>query len=1015
MEYIGYCYNFHLYARHSIRINGSSGESHPHIWQISVFVEARGDFSEFDQTEKIIQRVLEQYENRNLNDVQPFDQVNPILENIGEVFFLKFNQVLQEYGIEIKKLEISETPVRIYVVDQKTLSSQNKNAVSDVMLTAFLNGRMNYAADSFSNTAQVMHEEKLSCADADRDKKQGENENLQMQAVEISSPVIPEQENKHTGILPKCAFAVLWIVICTGLLVYYVNLRGYYPWGSDTYGHIFKADLLYRNIKMGNYYPLYTAFWYNGIQPFRYWAPVPYYIMAAFQFLSKGDPIIAYNLFMAFCFMFGAFGWLLWGIKEKRIFLSMVIGILWFCMPDNIRVFFSEGNIPRVTIAVILPYLLYFIWQFVEYRKKYALIAVILLMALTCLSHLMIAAMIGITVFIFMLYYGIANKALGRPLQAILGMLLAISLCGVWLYPALQGGLMSIDSEAVSEVMKSLTFPFTQTLNPMLRFRNIEIYYFGLSFMVISAAGLFLSNRKSKAGFLTLITIFLGTTTAFVPILIKLPLNQLLWMMRFTPVAYAVFAMGIILWKNIRRYVLIIVLLLVMIDSGFSFRLLAFNSSPPPDTMRMLDEARAAANQRIAILDGSEFGSFPSYYLCTGESPVPYAYGWAWQGASTAQNIVLLNTALEKEYYTFMFDRCLEAGCDTVLVKKDKVRDFNKLNSSAGRNRYEFVKEFNNGYLYKMSTPKSFGLTTKYYGLAVGKSAANIVMEFPGFEIGKNNGLDSYTLDELLQYEVVYISGFDYKDKKTAEKLVLDAAERGVKFVIDMNRVPNEPITNRLTFLGVTAQPIQFENKLPDLHFSGVAYFPATFKEENKKWNTVYLEGVPNPRGFSWFGGNKLVFLGEHQNTNITLIGFNLLYHGIVNEDSKIVDIFGTVMGKMKDTLPDRKIVPVQFTFQSDLIKIKTERENVNTTLANLDAFTADAETDQKHNFLLVKQPVTELKITYPYWKEGLAVSGIGLIATLVFLYFVFKSRGEKYESDQSSLTNTIGFGGTAS
>ncbi len=33
-------------------------------------------------------------------------------------------------------------------------------------------------------------------------------------------------------------------------------------------------------------------------------------------------------------------------------------------------------------------------------------------------------------------------------------------------------------------------------------------------------------------------------------------------------------------------------------------------------------------------------------------------FGWAWQGATTADNIVWINTALTEEYYGYMFDRC---------------------------------------------------------------------------------------------------------------------------------------------------------------------------------------------------------------------------------------------------------------------------------------------------------------------------------------------------------------------
>lgn len=1008
-----YGYKFHLYAQHSVRIQGRLGTPHPHTWKFTAYLEAGKNFSRYNDVEKIINEVIGPYQNCYLNKTAPFDLLNPIMENIGEFFFLKIEEVLKAREIEIRGLEISETPVRTYVVDHKILSSKD----TKVRLSGFLQGIMQYTEEALTGEVQLLDRDKMEYVPANTtEASQVELEELELlendgellleeiDAEEAEMP--PKQTKKTLSKMPQwlsIAVAVLTIVGSAAVLLWFVNLKGHYPWGSDTCGHIFKADLLFKSMKMGNFFPNYTELWYNGIQPFRYWAPIPYYILASFQFLTKGDSIAAYNVFIAFSFIVGALGWLMWGIREKRILLSTVLGILWFCMPDNVRVFFSEGNVPRVLITVLLPYLFFFLWQFVEYKKKHAIIGVILLTTVLSLSHLMITAMVGITVFMFLLYYAIANKAYVKPFQVLVGMLLGISLCGFWLYPALQGGLMAMDSEAVSEVMKDLTFPFVQTLNPLLRLQNVEIFYFGLSFVAISLLALFLSNRKSLPGFLTLVTVFLGTTTAFVPILLKLPFNQLLWMMRFTPVAYATFVIGLLMWKRLRRYAMTLLVGVLILDSLVSFFQLAHNANPVAELKDSLDEAIKITNQRIALLDSSEFGSFPSYYLTTGPKPVSYAYGWAWQGAQTAQNIVLLNTALEKKFYIFMFDRSLEAGCDTVIVKKDKIKEFDQLNAAAQKSNYYLAKETPYTYIYHIETPQSFGTKTTYDGIAIGKSAPNIVIEFAAIEIGTSNYLDDYTLDDLLQYKVVYLSDFEYRDQKTAEQLVLDAAQRGVNFVIDMNRVPYVAITNRMTFLGVTAQPIQFENKLPSLHFRGITYFPITFQEENRVWNTVYLENVPNPRGFSWFGGNKLVFIGEHTNPNITFIGFNLLYHGITNQDEQVMDMFGTVIGMLKDSVPHREIVPIHIDIEENDITIETDGGDINTTLADLDAFQASDGTYARHNLLHVTEDTTKIRIQYPYWKEGVAVSLVGLIASTLFLYQVLKSKGDKNDKNKKS------------
>ena len=1006
----GYMLKFNLYARHAIVIDGQSSPAHAHTWNVSISITTSDEFYTFNRTEHLIKSILDRYQDQALNEIPPFDKINPTLENIGDFLFQELQERLRRHHIQVDRLEISETPVRVYVARNPEEQEQDRNSLP---INLYLKGLI-------ANTTQALMKEALgkepprealppSEADIPQAAKKHHTPKTHHRDAHTQHPKTQAAQTFqstlkwwHHGVSAlsvstKMILALAAICLSALFLIVWVNRTGTYPWGYDALGHIFKGDLLYQNIKEGNFYPLYTDMWYNGIQPYRYWAPVPYYILAAFQFLTGGDPISGYQLFTVFCFIVGALGWLLWGIREKRIFWATFFGILWFCMPDNIRVFYLEGNVPRITIAFLLPYMFYFIWHFMEYRKKWAIIPVILLMSLICMNHLMIAAMLGITTFFFLLYYGIINHRLGEPVEVLIGMVLGIILTGVWLYPALQGGLMSIDQGAVSDVMRSLTFPFTQSLNPFLRLKNFEPWYFGLSFFLIALVGLFLANKKSRASFLTLLTVFLGTTTALVPFLIKLPMNQLLWMMRFTPIAYAIFTIGVLAWKELKRVVLILFAVMLAADSAISFYVLAYNVQPNAEEVRMYDETAQATSQRTALIDLSQFNSWPSYWLCTGENAVKYAYGWAWQGAGTAQNIMLINSSFEKERYAYLFDRCIEMGCDTVLVKKDRVKDFDKLHEGATLSSFQLLSEYENGYLYKLAdAPEHFGIKTTYYGLAVGSSSTEIILEFPGFQIATESKIDHYTLEELCKYEILYLSGFEYDSKSAAETLLREAADRGVKIVLDMNRVPYDPFTNRLTFLDVTAQPIQFESKLPDLHVTGQVYFPTTFKEEFRNWNTVYLEDVPNPLGFSWFGGNKLTFIGQDTTRNITYVGFNLLYHGIVNEDSNVIDIFATVMGKMANALPKRELVPIDIQVDQNEITIHSDGDKVNTTLAYLDAFETEQKTETIHDLLVVDEPEVKIQVTYPYFKQGTIVSLSGLLGTGIFLWSVFRRRNKK-------------------
>ena len=121
-----------------------------------------------------------------------------------------------------------------------------------------------------------------------------------------------------------------------------------YPRGNDVYGHLFKIKILYEGICKGNWYPLFTKNWYNGIELFRYWTPASYYFYCIFMFITNGDIYTSFLMFLFSVSFIGGFGWFLFGFRENRVGLSIFIGIIFFLLPDNLRVFFAEGNIPRI-------------------------------------------------------------------------------------------------------------------------------------------------------------------------------------------------------------------------------------------------------------------------------------------------------------------------------------------------------------------------------------------------------------------------------------------------------------------------------------------------------------------------------------------------------------------------------------------------------------------------------------------------------------------------------------------
>lgn len=113
-----YKYRFYLNANHSIIIEEKMGDIHPHTWEMTIdVIKIIDGFVEFGVIEKEVEQILRPYQDQYINEITPFDDVNPTLENLAEFFNKKIDSRLREKGWLLTKLEVAETPSRIYIID----------------------------------------------------------------------------------------------------------------------------------------------------------------------------------------------------------------------------------------------------------------------------------------------------------------------------------------------------------------------------------------------------------------------------------------------------------------------------------------------------------------------------------------------------------------------------------------------------------------------------------------------------------------------------------------------------------------------------------------------------------------------------------------------------------------------------------------------------------------------------------------------------------------------------------
>ncbi len=142
MQYNQYKFKFYLNASHAIYIKGILGEKHPHTWEIEIStVKQKGIFVKFEEVEDLIEPFLEQYQNKFLNEEEPFLSMNPTLENITGFLLKGIQKILHPLGWMVFTIEVSETPARSFIislVENNVISDlQQQNLTNDIIQNSF--------------------------------------------------------------------------------------------------------------------------------------------------------------------------------------------------------------------------------------------------------------------------------------------------------------------------------------------------------------------------------------------------------------------------------------------------------------------------------------------------------------------------------------------------------------------------------------------------------------------------------------------------------------------------------------------------------------------------------------------------------------------------------------------------------------------------------------------------------------------------------------------------------------
>ncbi len=695
-----------------------------------------------------------------------------------------------------------------------------------------------------------------------------------------------------------------------------------YPWSSDTWGHLIKAEYLLEQVRQGHWYPDLFPYWYSGQQMLRYYAPLPYYILMALLVVT-GDVFAAGNWTLFLAALAGGLSMLLFA-RWYGLGWATVGGVLLVLLPDNLRVAFAEGNLPRILAAALLPAAFFCLLDILSSQRPrmFSFLGLAVLVSLIVLSHAMMGAIFSVCMLLFVLvYWVLARASFGSVRRAVLGVLAGVLLSGWWLLPSLTGGITDLNAEAASEALAS--FPWSVSFNPALRASNREAFYVGASFLL--ALGLMLAWwRRLDALSRTLLVIgsitLLVSSTLLNDIYNSLPFHQLFWPLRFMSFAGFVLVLASVAllrtaWQasgprreSAGRFLALGLVLVMALDFWQSVPL-AHTREAPQETEQVASMLRDSPGWRVAVADLSRLGSAPSY-LFTAVGGREQVYGWAYQGAATAPLLAMVNQAMEKGFTAYAVDRLQRLGADDVVVLNGlPLPGFRQGLEDAGYRR-SFRGQQMDVY-HRDGVPRAYRANATI--LAIGTGGQNLSLLFPGVLAASSPTLDSYDLEFLARFDTLVLAGFDWRSRARAEEMVKELAARGKRVIIDLTGTPLDSLSRTPRFLDVYGEPVLLSSP-PLLLLDDGPERLQPFDPAYDPWLAFVPQGLDSRElGFQVQSVRGTVIgtrrTGEGQ---VTFLGLNLVFHAVLTHDPLAIQIVEGLLGVPASQAPPLEWLPMR-------------------------------------------------------------------------------------------------------
>ena len=730
-------------------------------------------------------------------------------------------------------------------------------------------------------------------------------------------------------------------------------------------GQLFALDAIKDAVQNGRLYPLYAGSWYRGYEIFRSSSPAPY-ILTAGLMQAVGEPHTGICLFYAVCAFVAMLGFFGFGIYHKRMAGAAFTGAAYLLLPTTAAAALLQASFAIVMGLAILPGLFYCLYRFLVCKNRLFLGYFSILLAGLILSHYALAFVFGIFALLYALLAAVLSRDFRLAAAFFADIILTYAAMGFFLYPALSAGVLSRES-----VVSGWELPFGGIL------------------LGAGLLGLFTTDKKRFTGF------FLCTAGAALSFAAALPVLRLLpYAALRSPFWYLLFASVICLisllsWQKLRFFWLFALLAALTVPGirqlwGMENGEAAFMKVRTLAEDYFLPEAAAMTGSRAALLDDSELGAFPQWYFAARD--VDSLTGWDMEGAEMIREQSCLEEAFTDGFYGYLFDRLRLYGNDVVIVPKERLTEKGALaamKTAAQQCCYEALFENAKAVLFKESGIESrYGVITQYKNLAIGDHASYIAYIYPDFGLGNSYCLEDYTVEELAGYEVLYLSGFTYRDQKQAENLLRALADKGVRIFIDMQHIPVNALTGKNEFMGVYAQTVQFTDRFPILQNENGSEFKLDEQIEGiKTWNTVYISGCSEVlKETSYDGRRHLVYLGRNGSPQITFMGLNLVYYYLSTHDADLLRFLNETLLLSPGELPMAELAEVEKEENQDVLILRTDKDHVNSGAAAAACLAPDRILHIQDGMWVIDSGETTFEILPADRAKGVITSILGIV-----------------------------------